>query len=346
MVIALLAFAFLGPGSSQQSYAASAIDPEEQAFIDLLNAYRADPDGNPATNDGLPPVQVDPSLQDAAEWMSNDLGVNAYFSHTDSTGRDPWTRMCDFNYCYNTWKGENIAAGYQTAQAVFEGWRNSPGHNANMLGSNYTVIGLARVYVPGSPFGYYWTNDFGGYTVPGSSPPPAPTSTPTSTPTPTATTGGLTPTPTKTPSPTPTRTPTPGATFTATPTRTPTPTATPTPAPTATTPPASTLTATPTEEPQVTPTPTFTPQPTTPGFADVDCDERLTSRDSVVILQFTAGIAYQAPSGCPAVGSSDLHAAGQSPYHGDLDCNGIVDARDALIVLRFVSAGLTLATCP
>ena len=39
----------------------------------------------------------------------------AYFSHTDSLGRDPWTRMCYFGYCYNTWKGENIAAGYVTA---------------------------------------------------------------------------------------------------------------------------------------------------------------------------------------------------------------------------------------
>ena len=28
-------------------------------------------------------------------------------------------------YNYNTYMGENIAAGYPTAAAVFEGWKNS-----------------------------------------------------------------------------------------------------------------------------------------------------------------------------------------------------------------------------
>jgi hypothetical protein len=45
-------------------------------------------------------------------------------------------------------------------------------------------MGLARVYVAGSPYGYYWTNDFGGYVPPGS-PPQAPTATPAPTPSPT-----------------------------------------------------------------------------------------------------------------------------------------------------------------
>jgi uncharacterized protein YkwD len=83
-------------------------------------------------------------------------------SHTDSLGRDAWTRICDFEYCYDTWVGENIAAGYSTAIDVFTAWKNSPDHNSNMLSSNYVAMGISRVYIAGSPYGWYWTNDFGG----------------------------------------------------------------------------------------------------------------------------------------------------------------------------------------
>ncbi len=161
------------------------LDPEEQAFVVLLNDYRG--------QNGLGALSIDSSIQSAAEWMSADMGEKNYFSHTDSLGRSPWDRMCDFGYCYNTWKGENIAAGYTTAEAAFDAWQNSPGHNSNMLGENYLVMGVARVQTPGSTYGYYWTNDFGGYQAE-PSPPPAPTDTPSPTPSPA-------PTATATPSP-------------------------------------------------------------------------------------------------------------------------------------------------
>ena len=308
-VLAFVGLALLTPSAqtTTTTYADTSIDDEEQTFIALLNQYRVDND--------LVPLLIDPSLQNAAEWMSTDLGEQAYFDHTDSTGRDPWTRMCDFGYCYNTWKGENIAAGYQTGSAVFQGWHDSPGHNANMLGSHYTVMGLALVFVQGSPFGYYWTNDFGGYTVE-SSPPPAPTRTPT-----------------RTPSPTPAHTPEP----------TPTPTATPTPTPTRTPEHHATMTPTPTPPVLGVGDPTGTPTPA-PEFADVNCDSHLNGTDSVLILEFVAGVQSAPPDGCPAVGSSGIQAeSGGARYHGDLDCNGVVDARDALVVLRAMSGDTTVS---
>jgi uncharacterized protein YkwD len=166
------------------------LDSEEQAFATLINNYRA--------QNGLGPLSIDWEMQASSDWMSADMGQNGYFDHTDSLGRDPWTRMCTFGYCYNTWKGENIAAGFATAQSVFTAWQNSPGHNANMLGANYTAMGISRVYAAGSIYGWYWTNDFGG--VNSNATPPAsttPTDLPTFTPSPTAS-------PTRSPSPTPT----------------------------------------------------------------------------------------------------------------------------------------------
>jgi hypothetical protein len=168
----------------------------------LLNNYRV--------QNGALPLLIDPDIAEAADWMSTDMGVNDYFSHTDSLGQSPWTRMCNFGYCWNTWKGENLAAGYTTGATVFEGWRNSSGHNANMLNANFKVMGLARVYTAGSTYGWYWTNDFGGHIAqptvtpsPGATPTPvpSPTASPTPVPTPTASPTAV-PTPTPSPSPT------------------------------------------------------------------------------------------------------------------------------------------------
>ena len=85
------------------------------------------------------------------------MSVNNYFSHTSQNGDSPWDRMAAAGYDYNTFKGENIAKGYSTAQSVFDGWRNSEGHNENMLSSNFNAIGIGYV-----SNGHYWTTDFGG----------------------------------------------------------------------------------------------------------------------------------------------------------------------------------------
>jgi len=159
--------------------------------------------------------------------MSRDMAEKDYFSHTDSLGRDPFQRMADFGYNYNTWKGENLAAGSDTPQMTFQLWRDSPGHNANMLNANFVVVGLAKAYGPDSAYGWYWAAEFGGYDD-GGGPPPTPEPSPTSTPEPTPT---LEPSPTSTPEPTPTLEPSPTATPEPTPTLEPSPTSMPEPTP-------------------------------------------------------------------------------------------------------------------
>jgi len=52
--------------------------------------------------------------------------------------------------------GENIAWGYTSVAAVFDGWMNSPGHRANILNSSYTLMGSCR-----SGTGNYWVQQFG-----------------------------------------------------------------------------------------------------------------------------------------------------------------------------------------
>jgi len=124
------------------------LDSEQSAFLTLINQYRA--------QHGAGPLQVSIALQNSSQWMSTDMATKNYFSHTDSLGRDPFTRMKAFGYSYNTYEGENIAAGNSTAQNTLVQWQNacdpdSTGactyaHNQNMLNPAYKVIGIGRAY--------------------------------------------------------------------------------------------------------------------------------------------------------------------------------------------------------
>ena len=151
LLIALLAFLFVALLAAP---AAQAYDDQELEFLALINSYR--------TQSGLPALTMSNGLYVASEGHSQDMGLRNYFSHTSLDGRSPWDRIRAAGYTHNTWLGENIAAGYTSAQSVFDAWRNSPGHNANMLSNNFRAIGVGRVYVPGSQYGWYWTTDFGG----------------------------------------------------------------------------------------------------------------------------------------------------------------------------------------
>jgi len=145
-----------------------ALDAEEAAFLDIINQYRL--------ANGVPPLALSPTLTQASELHSQDMADHDYFSHYSLDGRSPYDRMVQAGYNYATWMGENIAAGFVTAAQVFQGWKNSPGHDANMLRPNFVVIGIGRAYNASSHYGWYWTTDFGGYDDSGAPPAPIVTS--------------------------------------------------------------------------------------------------------------------------------------------------------------------------
>lgn len=129
------------------------LDAQEQQFLELLNQHRA--------NNGVPPVAACTSMNRAAQGHSEDMRDQDYFDHAGLNGSSPGSRACDacFESCESTAFGENIAAGNADAQATFNQWLNSSGHNANMLRESYTVVGLGRA-TGGGQYGTYWTNLF------------------------------------------------------------------------------------------------------------------------------------------------------------------------------------------
>lgn len=177
LVAVVLLLAAVLPGSAQ------AYSAQELAFLTIINDYRA--------GHGLGPLLLSDVISGACYLHNSDMSDFGFFSHTSEKsnhfpqGATPWDRMKAGGYNYNTSMGENIAAGYADAAAVFQGWKNSPGHNANMLNGNFKVIGISLKEVPGSQYRYYWTTDFGGYVDPsahnpgGPSGPPADTTPPT-----------------------------------------------------------------------------------------------------------------------------------------------------------------------
>lgn len=82
---------------------------------------------------GLNELTMDISLLDSAMLRAAEINVN--FDHTRPDGSDCFTVNAKAS-------GENIAAGNNTAAATFEQWKNSPGHYANMIRTNFKSMGV------------------------------------------------------------------------------------------------------------------------------------------------------------------------------------------------------------
>ncbi len=84
--------------------------------------------------------------------------ITKHWAHERPNGSSWTTIFSELNMPYLQ-KGENLAQGYSTAQAVFDGWMSSQGHRANILNTNFTHISIVCFEYNGT---YYWVQLFGG----------------------------------------------------------------------------------------------------------------------------------------------------------------------------------------
>ncbi len=148
LLMAVLATPGVAPGE------ALALDSEEQVVLDLINQHRA--------QHGLPSLVLSPALSAAAASYSQAMAEGDFFSHVGLDGSTLRSRVRAAGYTYNTWLGENLAAGRGAGAQAFQQWVESPPHNANMLSPHYYAVGIGRAYNPASRYRWYWTIDFGG----------------------------------------------------------------------------------------------------------------------------------------------------------------------------------------
>jgi uncharacterized protein YkwD len=94
------------------------------------------------------PLVWSEKLEKAARLHSLDMYRNNYLSHQSKDGSPFYIRIKRQSYNYMTC-AENIALGYETEEAVMEGWTKSAGHCSNFMNNLYSEIGIART-------GNYW----------------------------------------------------------------------------------------------------------------------------------------------------------------------------------------------
>ena len=127
----------------------------------LVNRARASPRQCGSTGlPAVPPLQPSVQLDAAALAHARDMTSHSMFEHRGSDGSTPADRVSRTGY---VWKsvGENIAAGSADAESVVKGWLDSPGHCRNIMGPQFTEMGLAYASDPKSEAGIYWSQVFG-----------------------------------------------------------------------------------------------------------------------------------------------------------------------------------------
>jgi uncharacterized protein YkwD len=122
---------------------------DEQRLLDLTNAARAE--------SGLPALVVSRRLARAARLHSGNMAAKGQMSH-DLDGQSFSDRIQQTGYTSRA-GAENVAASQATPDEAIQSWLNSPGHRVNMLGSQFTQIGVGIGTAPNGT--KYYTQVFG-----------------------------------------------------------------------------------------------------------------------------------------------------------------------------------------
>lgn len=135
------------PGAlADRDYSATSLDPDKAR--DLINQYRAEK--------GLKPLKLNAALSEAAKAHSRDLAKWDRISHYGSDGSNPWDRVKRTGYKPRL-AAENVGTGQISFNEVLKGWKESPGHNKNLLLADAREMGLALVQDPKTEFKSFWT---------------------------------------------------------------------------------------------------------------------------------------------------------------------------------------------
>ena len=131
---------------ADRDYSGTILNPE--VARDIINGYRK--------QHGLKPLQLNANLSNAAKAHSRDLAKWDRISHFGSDGSNPWDRVKRSGYNARL-AAENVGTGQITFEEVMKGWKDSPGHNKNLLLRDATHMGIALVHEQKTEFKTFWT---------------------------------------------------------------------------------------------------------------------------------------------------------------------------------------------
>lgn len=93
---------------------------------------------------GLPPLQINGELSEAALAKASDMFQNQYWAHFSPSGTSPWHFIKNSGYRYSV-AGENLARDFLQTDDMVTAWMNSPTHRENIVNPKYQDIGIAVV---------------------------------------------------------------------------------------------------------------------------------------------------------------------------------------------------------
>lgn len=101
--------------------------------VALTNVERA--------NDGIPVLQRNALLDQAAQMKAQDMAAKGYYAHVSPDGVTPmyWVEKAGYKYLII---GENLVVNRTDAEQVVDAFMGSPGHKANILRKDFTEIGI------------------------------------------------------------------------------------------------------------------------------------------------------------------------------------------------------------
>lgn len=143
---------FNGDTNSMKAEASSLLGTNANIYNEVLtftNEYRSEV--------GATPLTLDNNLSLGASIRAIEMAYADKFDHKRPDGRNCYSVLKDLGVDNYRALGENIAYGYNytyySPKQVTTSWRNSPGHYANMISTNFTKLGV----------GYYKLGDMTYY---------------------------------------------------------------------------------------------------------------------------------------------------------------------------------------
>ncbi len=144
------ALCLTGFSCTAQADSTDAIEVKVSGYFDYQQAYGVLSLTNQLrVSVGAPELKLDAGLTELA--MQRAAEISLIFDH-DRPDRTRWSSIS------GRVAGENIAEGQPTPQTAVLAWRESPGHYANIISTDYASIGIGCYFQNNT---YYWVQLFG-----------------------------------------------------------------------------------------------------------------------------------------------------------------------------------------
>lgn len=136
------------------------ITAQQQHMLDLINAARSQEQNcGDELYQAAAPLTWSCQLGVSASKHTKDMATYNFFGHTGSDGLRAGDRLFASGYDWSHF-GENISAGFVSAEEAMEGFLESPTHCKNIMNPDSTVFGSYMIRSENLDYSSYWTQLF------------------------------------------------------------------------------------------------------------------------------------------------------------------------------------------